>query len=275
MGNHLARHTQRRTKHQAHVARMSQQMAETYDVSKTGSLNREEVRRMAMELCNKYTPLVGGITDSDVDMIMRCGGENARAELMAEDLPLAIAVMLAVREDSANFHALFLRHDKDKSGVLPADQLSALLTEINEGQPPGARDVSYILQQCEPRGKDDPIVETELKCAIACWYCLAIPAHEKIKAMFQAWDTEKTGTISKAELAAVMNHLSHDPVADADVDILFNSIDTHKTGSIEYDEFVEWVVGGGSPMGAGLEAEEVPDKPNKVNWSTGWLKTHK
>merc|ERR1719321_1673973 len=59
-------------------------------------------------MCNKYTPLVGGIRDEDVDMIMRCGGDNTSTELLAADLPLALSVMMAVREDSENFHQLFL-----------------------------------------------------------------------------------------------------------------------------------------------------------------------
>jgi Ca2+-binding EF-hand superfamily protein len=274
MGNHLARHTMRRSKHQAQVRKLETEFMSTYDKSKTGRLSRAEVRAMAEDLCNKYTPLVGGVSEADVDMIMRCGGKNTLDEITAEDLPLAVAVMAAVREDSANFHELFLRHDTDKTGVLPADQLAALLSEVNDGQIPGPKDVEYILSQCEPRGKQDPISESQLKCAIACWYCLSTPAHERIKSMFQAWDTEKTGVISKAELAAVITHLSKEPVADAEVDVLFKSIDTHHTGAIEYEEFVEWVLGGGVAIGAGMEDANL-GKADKIKWSTGWLSSHK
>lgn len=273
MGNHLARHTTRRSKHQAHAQKMCDDFMNTYDSSKTGALNRDEVKALATDLCNKFTPLVGGITDEDVDMIMRCGGEDTKAELTSKDLPLALAVMMAVRDDSQNFHELFLKHDTDRSGYLPFDQLTALLTEVNDGAVPSPSEVQYILRQCEPRGREDPISESQLKAAIACWYCLAEPAHQRIKAMFQTWDTEGTGVISKAELAAVMNRLSPEPVTEAEVDILFRSIDTHHTGSIEYDEFVEWVLGGGCPIMDGAEEESrVPDKPEKIKWSTGWMK---
>lgn len=266
MGNHLAKHTTRRTRHQAQVAKMKEDYTNAYDKSKSGTLSRAEVRAMAEDICNKYTPLVGGITEEDVDMIMRCGGDDTRADLRSEDFPLAAAVMMAVREDSQNFHELFLRHDKDNSGVLPADQLTSLLTEINEDHPPSPNDIAYILNQCEPRGRNDPIQESQLKCAVACWYCLQQPAHEKIKAMFKAWDTGNTGVISKAELAAVMNHLSAEPVTEDEVDVLFKSIDTHHTGAIEYEEFVEWVVGGGVDVGVGLPEDKA--KPDKIRWST-------
>jgi len=268
MGNHLARHTTRRSRHQAHVNEQYNEILKSYDRGKTGSLSRAEVRAMAEDICNKYTPLVGGITEEDVDTLMRCGGDDTRSELEAKDFPLAAAVMMAVREDSANFHQLFLRHDTDKTGVLPAEQLTALLTEINEDHPPSEKDIAYILSQCEPRGRNDPIPETQLKCAIACWYCLQQPAHEKIKAMFQAWDTGNTGKISKAELAAVMNHLSPDPVTEEDVDCLFKSIDTHHTGSIEYEEFVEWVLGGGVELGVVTRAVTGDEK---IKWNDGWL----
>jgi len=275
MGNHLARHTVRRSKHQAHARKMSEDYLKSYDVSKTGTLSRSEVKKLATDLCNKYTPLVGGVTDSDVDMIMRCGGDNAKAEISAHDLPMALAVVMAGREDSANFHELFLKHDTDRTGLLPAHQLAALLSEVNDGQTPGPSDVTYILNQCEPRGRDDPIPESQLKSAIACWYCLSTPAHEKIKALFQAWDTGNTGVISKAELAAVMSHLSKEPVSEAEVEKLFNSIDTHHTGSIEYDEFLEWVLGGGVATEDDYKQAPTDDSAQnaeKVRWSTGWLK---
>merc|ERR1719240_1438618 len=144
---------------------------------------------------------------------MMCGGDDTSPDISRQDLPTALAVMMAVREDSENFHKLFLKHDKDNTGVLPADQLSELLAEINEGQKPGTKDIDYILKQCEPRGKDAPIPESQLKCAVACWYCLSEPAHEKIKKMFQAWDTGNTGVISKEELAAVVNRISPEPVS--------------------------------------------------------------
>lgn len=274
MGNHLARHTTRRTRHQAACQNQCAEFMAKYDVSRTGTLSRQEVKTLATDLCVKSSvSLVGGITDNDVDMIMRCGGEDCTDQLSANDLPLALAVVLAVRDDSENFHQLFLRHDADNSGVLPEDQLTTLLTEINDGHPPGANDVSYILRQCEPRGRNDAIPESQLKCAIACWYCCSTPAHDKIKQMFKAWDTEGTGVISIAELEAVMGRLSAEAVKAEDVTNLFNSIDQNHDGSISYDEFVDWVIGGGVPLGAGLQEEpSQAGKPEKIKWSTGWLK---
>lgn len=277
MGNHLASHTTRRAKHQENARQLVAEYMKTYDKSKTGTLSKEEVRALATDLCNRGAPLVGPggliLTDADVEFIMRAGGENTSEELKAEDLPAALAVMIAVREDAANFHSLFLKHDRDASGLLPPDQLATLLSEVNDGIAPTPSELQYILNQCEPRGKDAPIPESQLKCAVACWYCLLEPAHDKIKKMFKAWDTHNTGFISKDELSAVMKQIGGGKVTDAEIDVLFKHIDTHNTGSIEYDEFVEWVSGGGVPLGAGVqEPGPANGEKKKITWSTGWMK---
>lgn len=256
----MARHTVRRTKHQAKVQRLQKKYMDEYDVTRTGTLNKDEVRKLATDLLKDSA---FGISDDEVDMIMRCAGDDTRAELRYQDLPVALAVVEAVRDDNEQFHQLFLKHDKDGSGVLPADQLSSLLAEINEGGAPSRSDVDYILKQCEPRGKDAPIPETQLKSAIACWYCLCEPAHEKIKATFKAWDTGNTGYISFDELKAVMTRLNGS-MTDADLTALFKSIDTHNTGNIEYDEFVEWVLGGGGDVST--------SGGKQIQWSDAWMK---
>jgi Ca2+-binding EF-hand superfamily protein len=240
------------------VRKLSEEFMSKYDKSKTGTLNRAEVKKLADDLL-KGTGF--GVTDEEVDMIMRCAGDDTRAELDAKDLPMALAVVEAVRQDAENFHALFLKHDRDKSGVLPAGQLGTLLAEINEGGAPSASDLDYILKQCEPRGKDDPINESQLKSAIACWYCLCEPAHEKIKATFKAWDTHNTGFISFDELKAVMKRLNAS-MSDDDLTALFKSIDTHRSGRIEYDEFVEWVLGG---------TGDKPTTGSQIAWSDKWM----
>jgi Ca2+-binding EF-hand superfamily protein len=241
-----------------------------YDVSKTGTLSREEVRRMAEDfLIGEETQLIGGITDDDIDMIMRCSGDDTSTDIRAEDMPLAVAVMMAVRDDNANFHQLFQRHDKDNSGVLPADQLTNLLAEINDGIPPNAGDVAYILKQCEPRGREDPISEAQLKSAMACWYCLSMPMHEKIKEMFKAWDTHNTGVISLDELTAVMSQIGKEAVSDSEIQALFQSIDKNRNGTLEYEEFLEWVLGGGVKIGAGVDTTS----GETINWSTDWSRS--
>lgn len=242
MGNSLAPRTTKRAKVQGETRRLVAKMMSQNDKTKTGSLNREEVRTMAQEFLTKYTPHVGGLTDADVTLIMRLGGSTVAEEISYAELPNAIGVMTAIAAANKDLIELFQKYDKDSSGALPAHQLSALLAEVNEGKAPREEDVDFILKQCEPRGVADPIQLDNLKAALACWYCLAeMPSHEKIKELFQAWDTHNTGTIEKEELKVVLTKLK---MPEAEVNAVFAMIDTNHNGKIEYTEFVDWVMSG-------------------------------
>lgn len=253
---------------------------EEFDKSKTGSLNRDEVKALADSMLNDKTPLLGGLTDEEIDMLMRISGDNTSTDITAEDLPTALSVLMEIRADNKMFYEMFQKYDTDSTGVLKVDQLHGLLAELT-GLRIAEADIRYVLTQCEPRGKEDPIPVDQLKAAIACWYCLSNPTHDKIKTMFKAWDTGGTGVISLDEMTNVMKHLKA-PVTGDEIALLFQSVDTNHNGSIEYNEFVDWVLAGGVPMGAGVEEEaaETPVTPSpdgeekkKVAWSSGWLVT--
>ena len=170
-----------------------------YDATKTGTLNHEEVKAMVSELLTVWTPLVGGVTDEEVDLIMRIGGETAKPEITVEELPLALSGMVALKETNQGLTELFAkydtasddgsvffarfspgnvqisdpvvlgRYDTDTSGHLPVDQLSGLLTEINDNIPVREQDVEFIVKQVTV-DKTTGITLVELKAAIASWY---------------------------------------------------------------------------------------------------------
>mmetsp|Transcript_34214 Transcript_34214/g.60522 ORF Transcript_34214/g.60522 Transcript_34214/m.60522 type:complete len:283 (-) Transcript_34214:44-892(-) len=275
MGNHLAKNTTKRAGRKSvmnETQEVCAQLMAEFDQSKTGRLNREEVKAMANSLLNDKTPLLGGLTDEEIDMLMRISGDNCDTDITANDLPMALSVLMEIRAENHAFVALFQKYDTDSTGVLKVDQLRGLLEELT-GVRITEADVKYILTQCEPRGAEDPIPLDQLKAASACWYCQCVPAQENIKKMFKAWDTAGTGYISLDEMTAVMTNLKAD-ISGEEVKILFQAIDTKGNGRIDYDEFVDWVVGGGIPIGAGVEEEAPEDKskPSKVSWSSGWMR---
>lgn len=219
---------------------------EKYDVSKTGTLSREEVLKFAADILTEYTPLVGGLTDEDVDMIMRCGGDNVKPELTAEEVPNALAVMAQIKQDNHLLVQLFTEFDVDRTGSLPCDQLSALLAKINGGTKPDPSDVDYILNQCEPRGKSDPIALVQLKAAVACWFCIKDKSvADKVKETFDAADTKGNGRIERDELHALLKQLNPG-FSDTDLKALVNStfaeFDTNKSNALEFDQFVDWIM---------------------------------
>jgi len=141
-----------------------------FDANRDGSLNHAEVMELCISITSEVAPNIG-VTDADVDMVMRVGGETAKPEITAKDLPAALSAVLALKSENLALHELFVKYDTDHSGSLPKDQLSNLLQELNDGILPQSDDLDFILQQCDVSG-EGAINEHEIKAAIIAWYCL-------------------------------------------------------------------------------------------------------
>jgi len=217
-----------------------------YDVSKTGTFSRDEVATMAKDLLTKYTPDVGGLSEDDIDMIMRCGGDNVKPELTLAEVPHAIAIMAMIKDNYQFVAQLFDRFDVDKTGELPAEQLKAVLKDVNGGAAPAEADIIYILKQCEPRGSTEPIKRNQLKAALGCWYCLQEKSlADRVKDSFDTADTKGNGVIEKDELTALLKELNPsfaDKELDDMVAAIFAKFDTNKSYVLEYEQFVDWVL---------------------------------
>eukprot|EP00747_Dinoflagellata_sp_TGD_P181933 gnl/TRDRNA2_/TRDRNA2_35949_c0_seq1.p1 gnl/TRDRNA2_/TRDRNA2_35949_c0~~gnl/TRDRNA2_/TRDRNA2_35949_c0_seq1.p1 ORF type:complete len:304 (-),score=65.03 gnl/TRDRNA2_/TRDRNA2_35949_c0_seq1:338-1249(-) len=263
MGASMPKEAAKRNAQQKEVKVMCEGYMKIFDKSKTGTLSREEVITLAKTLLDTYTPLVGGLKDDDVDMIMRCGGDTCKDEITAEELPLAVSIMYTVRDFNQNFHEMFVKFDVDKSGKLPADQLTALFKSFYGGDP-HPLDVNFVLHQLEPRGTADPIGAAQLKAALACWYCMQEPTQEKIKAMFKKWDKAGNGVISRDEFRAVMTKLKSQFTQDQ-LDVIFNEADKNGNNVLDYNEFVDFL------WHAGLQVDDTSDaaRQNKGMFSTG------
>ena len=63
----------------------------------------------------------------------RLGGETCLDEIQLKEVPRALAIMDQIHSQHKEVIELFFRYDKDRTGLLPSDQLQPLLTEINGG----------------------------------------------------------------------------------------------------------------------------------------------
>ena len=99
-------------------ADMNRQLLEKYDKDKTGALTREEVRAFAEDVLSHYTPVMGGVTEADIDMVMRLGGENTKDEVKADELPQAISILAILRSQNHEAYDLFNKFDTDRSGSI-------------------------------------------------------------------------------------------------------------------------------------------------------------
>ena len=117
---------------------------------------------------------------------MRVGGSTVKLELAAAELPHALAAVMALKTEAHRLHALFDKHDVDKSKDLdpteviealpgapihaplmapicpPSDsyffvspsshflaQLRALIKELNDDQDPTDKDMAFIVSKCD------------------------------------------------------------------------------------------------------------------------------
>mmetsp|Transcript_890 Transcript_890/g.2052 ORF Transcript_890/g.2052 Transcript_890/m.2052 type:complete len:739 (+) Transcript_890:87-2303(+) len=63
---------------------------------------------------------------------------------------------------------------------------------------------------------------------------------------FRRFDADGDGHITREELAAVLKELEPTVWTDRTIDSLLNAVDTNRDGRIDYEEFVEWCMGGDS-----------------------------
>eukprot|EP00746_Dinoflagellata_sp_MGD_P165827 gnl/MRDRNA2_/MRDRNA2_95329_c0_seq1.p1 gnl/MRDRNA2_/MRDRNA2_95329_c0~~gnl/MRDRNA2_/MRDRNA2_95329_c0_seq1.p1 ORF type:complete len:151 (+),score=44.97 gnl/MRDRNA2_/MRDRNA2_95329_c0_seq1:80-532(+) len=68
---------------------------------------------------------------------------------------------------------------------------------------------------------------------------------ETVKALFLQWDKNSDGQIDKSELRHVFKELDAD-MSDPEIDAMFDAADKDSSGTIDINEFVEWIYGGGA-----------------------------
>eukprot|EP00928_Gymnodinium_smaydae_P089251 TRINITY_DN73243_c0_g1_i1.p1 TRINITY_DN73243_c0_g1~~TRINITY_DN73243_c0_g1_i1.p1 ORF type:complete len:296 (-),score=48.38 TRINITY_DN73243_c0_g1_i1:70-912(-) len=253
--------------------RLEKKLFAKYDADRNGALDREEVRLLATELLNEFTPLTGGLSDGEVDLIMRCGGPTAKKELRAEELPQALAVAQVVKAHNKELVELFGQYDVDGTGVLPQDQLRAFLTDLNDGHVVGETDVRFILHQCgADRDGTMALRLDRLKAALACWYVLLVrpKVTDQIKDAFSRFDASATGYLTRAEMRAMLISLGVSHKASGHkwtrehYDILFDQVDTNGDGKLDYAEFADWLMDGAE--------EDQVDEEDDEDWLTGcWV----
>lgn len=58
------------------------------------------------------------------------------------------------------------------------------------------------------------------------------------KALFEAVDKDKSGTLDKSELAEMLKGLGHEDLGPSAVDTMLEAMDTNKDGVVQLEEFI-------------------------------------
>mmetsp|Transcript_49694 Transcript_49694/g.118399 ORF Transcript_49694/g.118399 Transcript_49694/m.118399 type:complete len:485 (-) Transcript_49694:135-1589(-) len=64
---------------------------------------------------------------------------------------------------------------------------------------------------------------------------------DRLAQLFQAWDANKDGVISRSEVELIMNFITDGSITSKDVDALMAAADRNQSGDIDVDEFILWM----------------------------------
>ncbi|KAI8498755.1 hypothetical protein Bbelb_232080 [Branchiostoma belcheri] len=95
---------------------------------------------------------------------------------------------------------------------------------------------------------------------------------EQLREVFQAFDTSGDGTISKAELAKALTQAGKQPPNQQMIDVVFARIDKDGKGSLDFNEFVAFIMSMPPPVDALRQAFEQMDTDGSGNLEKDELK---
>ena len=64
---------------------------------------------MCEHIMAEISPDLGGVTDEDVEMVMRLGGEDVKETIAPDDVPHALSLVLAMKKEKVHISELFDR----------------------------------------------------------------------------------------------------------------------------------------------------------------------
>eukprot|EP01046_Picozoa_sp_COSAG06_P021957 COSAG06_NODE_1676_length_8740_cov_49.476334_2_plen_817_part_00 len=228
-------HSQTRTNLTEKVRKHSQSFEElwkTYDPQGTGSINVEQLRRIMEEMNSPDR-----VDDRSVDFILRTADQSATGVINRGELRLALPLYLSLQEEQTRILSTFDKFDSSGDGLLTADELTLMMTDLNDGNTPSKAEVHYVMSQADRSG-DGAIGRDEVMGAVAVWYpivhanreapmppkcphggasehrvkmsqrCEKLRAH--CETIFKTFDKSGSGIIGSRELRNMMNAIDEE-----------------------------------------------------------------
>eukprot|EP00282_Hemiselmis_andersenii_P023029 CAMPEP_0172014400 /NCGR_PEP_ID=MMETSP1041-20130122/9907_1 /TAXON_ID=464988 /ORGANISM="Hemiselmis andersenii, Strain CCMP439" /LENGTH=214 /DNA_ID=CAMNT_0012669153 /DNA_START=77 /DNA_END=721 /DNA_ORIENTATION=- len=179
-------------KNQERMARIAQERADnkafvddvmkTWDHSKTGDLQMDELQAWLSASCNDNQP----VTESEAKWVIYMvqgpapsasgapetnSGFAKRLEraVQPRELPKALEHFMAYKKARGTISETFAKFDTDSSGGLDMTQLGNLLVELNEGEPVTDEETQWVMKHADVLG-NNTITKPELIIAISLWY---------------------------------------------------------------------------------------------------------
>jgi len=151
-----------------------QTVLKTWDKSKSGGLNFEELKEYLKDISQGRAP-----TDTEVQWVIQTatkeGGKfnpewvSGKMEIKPPEFAAAAHAWQSYQENREMIDEVFSRFDVHKRGRLNWEELKKVLTELNDGDEPTKEEVDWVMKKSDIVGNGE-IDKPELIQAIAVWY---------------------------------------------------------------------------------------------------------
>jgi Ca2+-binding EF-hand superfamily protein len=137
---------------------------------------------------------------------------------------------------------IFERYDASKTGTLSKVELKQLLQEL-ETREVTDDEVAFVLRMADKRPPEGELGMLELMDALKSWQCYMeefSPPDSFGNRMFEKYDTDRTGKLSREQLKNLLVELNEPhPVSEEDVDWVMGKADMLGDGQIHKMEFLQ------------------------------------
>lgn len=135
-------------------------------------------------------------------------------------------VMRELREAFAIF-------DKDGDGTITAKELGEVMRSI--GQAPSDEDLRMMIREVDADGNES--IDFAEFVTLMVRKMKARDRDAELRAIFELFDEDGSGTISALEIAQIMRNLG-EKVTDEEVKTMIRAVDRNGNMEIDYDEFL-------------------------------------
>jgi len=142
-------------------------------------------------------------------------------------------------EDVESYKQAFELFDEDGDGTISIKELSKVMTSL--GQNPTDAEIEDMINEVDSDRNGS--IDFDEFCKMMAMPTKAHNFESEMQAAFAVFDHDGSGTISLEELRRVMKSFGEE-LTDDDLDQMIKEVDKDGDGSIDYKEFVNFMVDG-------------------------------
>mmetsp|Transcript_6052 Transcript_6052/g.7834 ORF Transcript_6052/g.7834 Transcript_6052/m.7834 type:complete len:201 (+) Transcript_6052:53-655(+) len=135
-----------------------------FDTDGSKTLDRTEFAKLMAHMNHGTEP-----TEAEITKVFRRADYRKTGDLDSQEIIIAVSKWKAMLDEREFIDGLFAKFDVDKSGVVDKVELKALLTDMNDNEPPTEDEIDDIIFRVDT-DNNGTINRDELQPAIETWF---------------------------------------------------------------------------------------------------------